>query len=286
MEQGYIKMEHMWKIRVWGVRGSTPVPGADFLKYGGNTACISVDCGTGLVVFDAGSGLSCLGRALSQSGRKRIDILLGHLHIDHCLGLFGFKPLLDKEAEIHIYGMGENGAPLQKQLEALLGPPYWPLGLQDFPAHVEVHDVKPDSIFKLVKAEEGGNDLQVHTLAGKHPNGSLLYGLRSAGKSIIHALDCEMDDEIFDKLRDFSHGADLLIWDANFTEEDLSRARGWGHSCWKQGIALRQAAGVKKALMTHYSSEYTDAFMQEQERLAKLTDAFCCFAREGMEIKI
>lgn len=279
-------MEHVWKVRVWGVRGSIPVPRGDFLEYGGNTACISVDCGKRFVVFDAGSGLSALGGELSRSGRKRIHILLGHLHVDHCLGLFGFKPLHDPEAEIHIYGRGENGARLQEQLEALLGPPYWPLGLKDFPARIEIHDVEPESIFKLAGEEDNSDGLCVHTLAGKHPNGSLLYGLKSDGRSIIHALDCEMDDEIFRKLREFSRNADLLIWDANFTEEDLSHSRGWGHSCWKQGIAMRQAAGVKMALMTHYSSEYGDEFVQEQERLAKLADASSCFAREGMEFEI
>lgn len=279
-------MEHMWKVKIWGVRGSLPTVGPDYLGYGGNTACISVECGERLVVFDAGSGLITLGNLLARGTQKRIDILLGHLHIDHCLGLFGFKPMLDAGTEIHLYGRGADGIGLQGQLEKLLGPPYWPLGLRSFPARVEVHDIEPGSLFPLAAASASGESLRVRALAGNHPGGSLLYRLESGHKSIVHALDCEMTDGIFDALGRFSKNADLLIWDANFTEEDFVRHRDWGHSTWKQGIALRQAAGAKRVLMTHYSSEYEDGFVREQERLAARADPVCLFAREGMELEI
>lgn len=279
-------MEHTWKVKVWGVRGSFPTADSNYLEYGGNTACISAECGERLVVFDAGSGLTALGRQLSRGAQKRIDILLGHMHIDHCLGLFGFKPLHDAGAEIHLYGRGAEGVGLREQLEKLLGPPYWPLGMKNFPAHVEVHEVEPGNLFRLAGSENSAEDLRVRTLAGRHPNGSLLYRLESDHRSIVHALDCETDGEIFDELGHFSQNADLLIWDANFTEEDLSRHRGWGHSSWKQGIALRQAAGAKHVLMTHYSSEYEDNFLQKQEKLAAQMDPVCRFARERMELEI
>ena len=105
-------------------------------------------------------------------------------------------------------------------------------------------------------------------------------------QSIIYGLDCEMNDAMLQALRNFSQDGSLLIWDANFTDEDLERCKGWGHSSWRQGIALGREARVKMVLMTHYSGEYTDEFMQKQQELAAREDVSCCFAREGMVIHL
>ena len=286
------------KVKIWGVRGAFPVANADFLKYGGNTACISVDCGGRMVVFDAGSGLMQLGNQLYQSGKKRIDILLSHLHIDHCLGLLNFRPMLDPEAEIHLYGGRGDTAGLRQSLETLIGGPYWPLELRDFPARVEIHEITPGESFYLAEDREAAGKMEVleeencrehvriRTMPGNHPNQSLLYRLEYGGKSIVHVLDCELNEEIFPTLSEFAREASLLIWDANFTDEELERHRGWGHSSWEQGIALRRRAEAETVLMTHYASSYKDRFLQEQERLAAMEDAASRFAREGMELEL
>ena len=315
------------KVKIWGVRGAFPVANVDFLKYGGNTACISVDCGGRMVVFDAGSGLMQLGNQLYQSGKKRIDILLSHLHIDHCLGLLNFRPMFDPEAEIHLYGGRGDTAGLRQSLETLIGGPYWPLELRDFPARVEIHEITPGESFYLAEDGEAAGKMEameeeaagatekvlersipserktgrvkgsqkeenckehvrIRTMPGNHPNQSLLYRLEYGGKSIVHVLDCELNEEIFPTLSEFAREASLLIWDANFTDEELERHRGWGHSSWEQGIALRRRAEAETVLMTHYASSYKDRFLQEQERLAAMEDAASRFAREGMELEL
>ncbi len=279
-------MKNAWKVNIWGVRGSLPVSGSDFMTYGGNTSCISVDCGKQLVVFDAGSGLISLGRHLRHTGRSGLHILISHLHMDHCLGLFGFPLFHDPHAVIHLYGSAHEGISFQKALETLLGPPYWPIGLKDFAAHVEVHEIIPGAAFRLAGSDDLSEKLNLRTLSGNHPNQSLLYRLESNDRSVIYALDCEMNEAIRHSLTDFSKGGSLLIWDANFTEEDLARHRGWGHSTWTEGIALRRSAGVGTVLMTHYASDYTDEFLQTQELSCTRTDPAALFAREGMRIDV
>lgn len=102
-------MKQNWKITVWGVRGSMPAASEEFLQYGGNTSCVSVDCGGFLAVFDAGTGLVQLGRRLKNSSIKRIDLFFSHLHMDHVIGLYGFHPLHDPEMEIRLYGEAREG---------------------------------------------------------------------------------------------------------------------------------------------------------------------------------
>ncbi len=274
-----MRSRESWSVTVWGVRGAVPVAEAAFLEYGGNTSCLSARLGGELVVFDAGSGIVRLGEALTRSGLpRRIHILVSHLHLDHIQGLAGFRPLSDPAAEIHLYGEARGALSFRAQLERLIGPPYWPLGLGDCRARLAVHEIGPDEQFSPAEG------LSVRTLRGCHPNQSLMYRLEGRGGSIVNTLDCELTGELAPALTGFARNCDLLVWDANFTEAD--RQKGWGHSTWEQGLAIARAAGASRVLMTHYDRSYTDAFLREQERLAKQKSDTCIFAREGMEIAV
>ena len=82
----------------------------------------------------------------------------------------------------------------------------------------------------------------------------------------------------------FARGADLLVWDANFVEADFKP--GWGHSTWRQGAEIAQAAGVKRVLMAHYAADHNDAFLRAQEALAWEADPNIYFAKEGMVMEL
>ncbi len=278
-------MKHRWNVTILGVRGSIPMPDADFLGYGGHTSCVAVDCGAELVVLDAGSGLSRLRPSPRPGGQMRLDILLSHMHLDHIMGLPGCRALYDPDAEVHLYGEAREGRSLCAQLETLVGPPYWPLKLAEFPARVEFHEVGPGDTFRLA-GRAGLPGVTVHTLRGNHPNQSLLYRLEEGSRRVIYALDCETGAALRPALEDFARDGDLLIWDATFTEEELAGRPGWGHSSWQQGAVLGRAAGVRLTLMTHYSWQYPDSLLEAQERLAAAQGAGICFAREGMEIQL
>lgn len=265
-------------VAILGTRGSFPATGRDFLEYGGNTSCFLVDLGGETVILDAGSGLASLGAGVPlPGGRKSVHILLSHLHLDHIMGFFSFPLLHDPEAEIYLYGEAYGDTRLRSVLDAVLGSPYWPLGLDDFQARVQVRELTPGVQLSL------GDSMVITTLRGNHPGDSLLYRLEGCGKTLVYALDCEMDQNMFTALACFAQNADLLIWDAAFAPDDLKK--GWGHSTWQEGLALGRLAGVKRVLMTHYSRSYSDRFLSEQEKLAG-TDSRCLFAREGMVLNL
>ena len=270
-----MKTTQDWTVTVRGTRGAVPMADPAFLEYGGNTSCVSVRCGGELVVFDAGSGLLSLGSA-PETGGGRIHILLSHLHLDHIQGLVGFQPLYDPNADVRLYGEARGGTSFRAQLDRIFGPPYWPLGLEDGRARVDVREIGPGEPFSL---SEG---LRVRTFRSCHPDGSLIYRLEGQGRSIVYTLDCELTAGLAPRLADFARDCDLLIWDANFTEADLQK--GWGHSTWAQGLEMARASGAARVLMTHYDRSYTDAFLREQERLAREKWDTCVFAREGMEL--
>lgn len=176
--------------------------------------------------------------------------------------------------ELHLYGEARSGMSFRAQLERLIGPPYWPLGLEGHGARLVFHEIRAgESVFLA----EG---LRVQTLRGCHPGQSLIYRLEGQGRSVVYTLDCELTEGLAPGLTEFARDCDLLVWDANFTPADLKK--GWGHSTWEQGLELGRAAGAKTVLMTHYHRAYTDAFLREQERLARQKSDKCVFAREGM----
>lgn len=274
-------MKEKWDMRIWGTRGSLPMAAEAYMEYGGNTSCVSVECSDRLVIFDAGSGLARLGVELAcRETFKPVHLFISHPHIDHLIGLFGFSPLYDKRWEIHMYGEARNGSSFKGQLENLIGPPYWPVGLEDFQARVHIHEIQPGEKIMLEP------DTAIKTMRGKHPGNVLLFSMEAPGKKVGYSLDCEPDEDIMKKAAAFFQGADIILWDAQYTPEDLEQKKGWGHSSWKQGICLKQTAGIKRIVMAHYSWEYTDDILRKQEQEALREDPGCCFGREGMEFQI
>ena len=264
-------------VSILGVRGAFPAADRRFLEYGGNTSCVALRRGGSLLCFDAGSGLLELTDRLD--GVRRLDILLSHVHMDHLLGLYGLSAF--QVPEIHLYGEARRDAGLEQRLEAVTGRPYWPVGLRDLPAQVRFHEIAPGDRFTV---PWDGEELRVSTLRGNHPDGSVLYRAETGGRSVIYALDCELGGPMADSLAEFARNTGLLIWDANFTRAD--KRAGWGHSTWEEGLAVARAAGAERILMTHFSRNYTDAFLREQERLAREENGACAFAREGMVIAL
>lgn len=264
-------------MTILGVRGAFPVADRQFLEYGGNTSCIALRRGDRMLCLDAGSGF--VGLCRQMEGVRRLDILIGHVHMDHVMGLFSLSAC--PCPEIHIYGEARQGLSFEQQLRRLTDKPYWPVDIGDMGDRIHIHQIEAGEAWDLPWGEDM---IRVSTLRGYHPNGSILYQLAWAGQRIVYVVDCEMSPDMEKAIADFARGCSLLIWDANYVRED--KHVGWGHSTWEEGLAMAQTAGVEQILMTHYSTFFTDEFVREQEALAKARYGFCQFAREGMVIAL
>jgi len=248
----------MTRVTLWGTRGSLAAPGADTARYGGNTACVEVRGPAGSVlVLDAGTGIRPLGNAL-QGRVARIHLLLSHLHMDHIQGLGFFNPLHDPDVEVHIWGPGSTTLDLKTRLNRYLSPPLFPVHLRDLP-RLTVHEVPPAS-FAI-------EEFRITARLVCHPGPTVGYRLECADGVVAYLSDHEpaLGARTFPQAADWTSGfeiardADLLIHDAQYTDEEYARRVGWGHSRIADALRFATLARVRKLVTFHHDPEHSDA---------------------------
>ena len=262
-------MKKSVQLTVLGPRGSMATGRKDCVLFGGDSSCYMVRAGEETLFLDAGSGLL----AAPTEFPRTPHILLSHLHLDHLLGL-GMYPRLSQEGRetlIHVpTTAGEDPLAL---LDGLYSPPYWPLSLRGYAGTVRVLPLAlPLAI----------GELTVEGIPGNHPNGSLLLKLSWRGKRIVYATDYEYEESSFSRLAAFSRDADLLLYDGQFSEEELPARRGFGHSTPEKGMELMERSRAKKLLLIHHDPRSGDELLLERE--AGIARESVRFAREGEEI--
>jgi len=268
-------------LRFWGVRGSIPTSGADTTAFGGNTPCIEVRVKDRLFIVDAGSGIVPFGRELRDKGVRKVDILLSHLHHDHVMGLFFFKPLHEKDAEITIYCGNLNGETAEAPLRRLFSPPLFPITFDELPAKVRFVG------FKAGETLTFADGLQVKTHPLEHPSGATAYRFEADGHSAAIVTDVEHKGSApCASLAKFLHGADMIVYDAMFCPEDYPMCRGWGHSTLAEGVALCEKADVRKMIAFHHHPGYSDDKLEQLERMVGGMLPGSCLAREGEVITL
>ena len=258
------------KITVLGVRGSIPTGGADHLIYGGATACILAEAAGQAIYLDAGSGIL----AAPDTGEEAVSILLSHTHIDHILGL-PLSPLILSDLSIDLYCAARGGLSAREQLERLMSPPLWPVGPDEYRARLNIHDLE-------LPLEIG--EVLVTGIESNHPGGSTIYRLSAGGHSMVYATDYEHTEEKQEELIAFSEGVDLILYDAQYTEEEYERMKGFGHSTVEQGLKVLRESGAGRMLFVHHDPRHTDRQLEAMER--ELTDSRAAFARAGMVIEL
>ncbi|MES1208737.1 MAG: MBL fold metallo-hydrolase, partial [Pseudomonadota bacterium] len=147
------------EVTFWGVRGSIPAPGPGTVRYGGNTACVSVRTNSGdLLILDCGTGARNLGLALLaegpddrfRAGGGEAAILLSHTHWDHIQGFPFFGPLYVPGNAFRIYGPAESSALLEGILEGQMAPQYFPVQtLKNMGARIEIAAVTAGTPFDV-----------------------------------------------------------------------------------------------------------------------------------------
>src|SRR5205814_2055132 len=117
------------RIKFWGVRGSTPTPQPENLRYGGNTSCVEVRAGDSTYIFDCGTGFRGLGQALQQGSNGHplsAHIFVSHFHWDHIQGIPFFTPLYENAANQFFFHSSNRTRSLQRVMEEQMAAPYFP----------------------------------------------------------------------------------------------------------------------------------------------------------------
>lgn len=275
-------MEKRVKVTCWGSRGSCPAPCANRLEYGGNTTCFVVETEHVILVLDGGTGLAFFGDQLvrtgDQAGKKQIHIFLSHLHLDHISGIPFFMPLYQKGYRICIYGEERQGKSIAAQLKTIFSPPYWPVGLGQCAAQVTYSNINQGQTIPL------SHQLSLHTLRANHPDHTLLYRISAGDKSLVYALDCELDEKMLGLMENFAADTDLLITDAQYSPEEYVFHKGWGHSTWKEGAELARRCHAGQVWFSHFAWGDDDAELNRLEKEARAACPAGCYVREGMSL--
>ncbi len=242
----------MSRFEIYGARGSSPVSGEAYRRYGGHTSCFSLETDQGLLIVDAGSGIIPLGEALQRRAQlPPITLLLTHVHLDHILGLPSFKPLLRKDADVTICLEPDWAGEWHGALTTLVSRPLWPVDLLQLGAAVRFERMPQQSFTRYGVA--------VTRCAVSHPQGGLSYRLAVDERDVVIATDREPGDATLDeRFRLFAQGAGTLIHDAQYTPEELPSRRGWGHSSWAQSVAVAREVNAETLLLVSHDPTRTD----------------------------
>jgi phosphoribosyl 1,2-cyclic phosphodiesterase len=247
------------RVRVWGVRGSIPVPGSQSAGYGGNTSCVQVTAADGSeLILDAGTGIRDLGASIGSSS-PRLHVLLTHLHLDHSQGLMFFAPLFDPNAEITVWGPPGAGRTLRARLARYISNPLSPIEIRELPARVTFKDA-PATPWRI-----GAVELQASLVSHRGP--TLGYRLSENGTSVCYLPDHEpglgQDLSRADVSWISGHGlardACLLIHDCQYAEDEYRAHRGWGHSSLPDALTFAGRCAAQRLLLFHHDPGHDEA---------------------------
>ena len=269
-------------IRIWGARGTFPRVGPEALEFGGHTACVEVRAGAGVMIFDAGSGIIPLGKALLEEGVREIDLFFSHVHYDHIIGLPYFLPAFWNKAKLRIWaGHMQDGSTPEQLVDGIFRPPYFPITKDYMRADVEYRKFSPGDVL------QPSPGVRIVTGSLTHPNGAVGYRLERAGATFCYLTDFEHDGAAGDaEILRLAKDADLALLDATYTPEEYPRYVKFGHSTWEQCGALCAEAGVRHWGMFHHMHMRTDADQQAIEDAARKVYPNSFAARQGQHFEL
>lgn len=243
-------------VRFWGTRGSVAVPGADTLRYGGNTTCVEVlSQENKRLIIDAGTGIRLLGNKMLKEPKPfEILLFITHLHWDHLNGFPFFAPLYTENSKVRVGGWHIALEGLSVLFDSNQGPGHFPVKLEDIGPSMEKCPLLSSRDFTL------GN-LKAKTTFLNHPQGCLGLHLQEQGKTLAFITDNELVEPgspSFEHTLDFCRGADVLVHDAQYLPEEMEFRRGYGHSDWQTVVKLAKEARVQRLILTHHDPDRTD----------------------------
>lgn len=273
------------RIKFWGTRGSIAVPGAETLRYGGNTTCVELRADSEIIVLDAGSGIRPLGVALDREFQARpikLSLLNTHAHWDHIQGFPFFKPAYDSKNEIRVFGFDGAGATFREIMAEPMKSPFFPITMRELSARMDINKLK-EMKFSLGK-------LDIHAAFVNHPGVCAGYRIFTSGGSVafvpdhepyeffLHAargkqLSPEEAKEIATQrhaaLVQFLRGSDVLILDSQYTDQEYKNHIGWGHGSISSAVSLAVEAEVQTLLLFHHDPSHNDEMVDTMVESAR-----------------
>ncbi len=290
-------------VHFWGTRGSIPTPGNSAKKYGGNTSCVEIKCEDALFICDGGTGLRELGVELIKraAGAPIVGhFLFSHTHWDHIQGFPFFTPVYDEQNTFYVYGTSAGDRRVHQLLSGQMSSDSFPVDFKDLKSHIVASDLGGGS--KIV------DGVKVTTFEQRHPGRSFAYAFEKDGHKVVFATDNEIDQTLPDPdlpqresavirpvpqaFVDFCKGADLLICDGQYFDDEYPGKVGWGHPRATTCVDLALLAEVQQLAIFHHDPMHTDADVDRKilackERAAKHSDKLVVFgAREGLELRV
>jgi phosphoribosyl 1,2-cyclic phosphodiesterase len=279
------------RLTIWGCRGSVPCPGADTVRYGGNTSCVEVSLDDGsTLVLDAGTGIRQLGAELLERGARHVNVLLTHLHLDHVEGLRFFAPLWDEDIAVDIWGPPSPVHSLRERIARAFSPPLFPVDVSDVPARVTFRDLPREPW--TVEGASLTADLVVH------PGPTVGFRIETATCRFAYVPDHEpalcgpIGGRSIDWLSggSIAYDVDMLFHDAQYFEDEYESRVGWGHSSVADAVAFTRAVGARRMLLFHHEPNHSDGSLKRLEARARSLsggdELRPTLAREGMVLEL
>ena len=273
------------RIKFWGTRGSIAVPSAETLRYGGNTTCVEVRADGEIIVLDAGSGIRPLGLALAEEFQAQpinLSLFITHAHWDHIQGFPFFKLAYNPKNEIRIFGFDGASASFQQILAEPMKAPFFPIAMRELSAKMDIE--------KLTEMNFSIGKLEIHAAFVNHPGVCAGYRLFTSAGSIAFLPDYEPYEFFLHSARvnqlnpeeakktaaderaslvEFLHGGDVLILDAQYTDEEYKKHIGWGHGSISSAVSLALDAEVHTLLLFHHDPNHDDRTVEAMEKSAR-----------------
>ncbi len=243
-----------FRIKMLGTRGSVPVEGKNYEKYGGATSCVLVEVANKLIILDAGTGFMSLPEVIGKY--TEINLLISHPHIDHMLGIVVCPLFYNKDIKINIYARRIDGRSVKEQITALMSNPIWPVNPNYFLA--DINYIECNNNFKI-------GDVEIKCEDGWHPGGSTLFRLEYNGKSLVYATDFEINEISKKRLASFAKHCSLILCDGQYTKEELKTRRGYGHSSWEDSAETALNCFAEKLGIIHHAPLRTDKQLNEMQ---------------------
>ena len=264
------------RIVMLGTRGSMPVNGERYARYGGASTCVLVQMAGEAILLDAGTGILSASEYFGDV--RRLTILLSHPHADHIQGLAMFAPMFDSRCVVEVYADTHMGYTPRQQIELFMTPPLWPCTTDVFQPGARLET--------LPRGEMAIGAVRMDWIEGNHPGGCTIYRLKHKQQTIVYCTDFEHGEKHTPRLIEFAKGCDVLIYDAQYSPTEYRTRRGFGHSTWEEGGRIGELCGAGRVILTHHAPDRTDEQLDRIQADLRTRYPKCSFARSDEEVRL